>query len=79
VAALVYLRRLELRLAAAGRPMTANCAIDELRHLHSVVMIDKAARKPVRRLETPTKTQREVLTALGYAVDPSGVLRPRKR
>lgn len=79
VAALTYLRRLELRLAAAGRPITASRAMEELRHLHAVITIDKTARKPVRRLETPTETQREVLTALGYAVDASGVLHPLKR
>ena len=79
VVALTYLRRLELRLAAAALPITAQRAMDELRHLHSVITIDKAARKPLRRVETPTKTQREVLKAFGYAVDPSGVLRLLKQ
>jgi len=29
---------------------------------------------PIRRLETPTKTQSEVLSALGHRIDDSGVL-----
>ena len=48
--------------------------MNDLRRLHSVLMLPAGARKPRRRLETPTKTQAEVLTALGYAVDGSGVL-----
>ncbi|MBW2031828.1 MAG: hypothetical protein JRJ31_22485 [Deltaproteobacteria bacterium] len=48
--------------------------MDDMRHLHSVLTLVKSARKPVRRLETPSKTQAEVLRALGYHVDDSGVL-----
>jgi len=74
VAALAYLRRLELRLARAGVNRTARSVMSDLRRLHSVLMLPAGARKPRRRLETPTKTQAEVLTALGCAVDGSGVL-----
>lgn len=74
VVALTYLRRLELRLARSGVNRTARSVISDLRHLHSVLLLPAGARQPRRRLETPTKTQAEVLTALGYGVDSSGVL-----
>jgi transposase len=74
VVALAYLRRLELKLAAAGIKRTAEDVIDDMRNLHSVLTLSRGPRKPVRRLETPSKTQAEVLKALGYRVDESGVL-----
>jgi len=74
VAALAYLRRLELRLEAGGLKTTANATIDQMRHLHSVLMVAAGTRKPRRQLETPTATQREVLRALGWRVDDEGVL-----
>jgi transposase len=74
VIALAYLRRLELKLAAAGIKRTAEDVMDDMRHLHSVLTVGKGARKPVRRLETPSKTQADVLKAFGYYVDDSGVL-----
>jgi len=79
VVALTYLRRLELRLEAAGIKRTAADVMDDMRHLHSVLMLPAGARKPRRRLETPSKTQAEVLTALGWRVDNSGVLRTSER
>lgn len=74
VVALTYLRRLELKMARAGLNRTAEDVMDDMRHLHSVLMLPARARKPRRRLEAPTKTQAEVLTALGYKVTGSGVL-----
>lgn len=74
VAALAYLRRLELRLEAGGLKTTAAAAIDEMRHLHSVLMLSAGTHKPRRQLEMPTQTQREVLRALGCRVDEEGVL-----
>jgi len=74
VAAMTYLRRLELKLASAGINRTAEDVMDDMRHLHSVLTINKGTRKPIRRLETPTKTQSEVLSALGHRIDDSGVL-----
>ena len=79
VAALTYLRRLELRLAAAGIRRTAAKVMDDMGHLHSVLMLPAGARKPRRRLETPTKTQAEVLTAFGWRIDEGGVLQPEPR
>jgi len=80
VAAMTYLRLLELRLAAAaGIERTASDVMDDLRHLHSVLLLPGGARKPRRRLETPTKTQAEVLRAFGHYVDKGGVLQPLSR
>jgi transposase len=76
VVAMTYLRRLELRLSSAGINRTAEDLMDDMKHLHSVLTLNKGAIKPIRRLETPTKTQSEVLSALGYRVDDSGVLQP---
>ncbi|MBU4175672.1 MAG: transposase, partial [Actinobacteria bacterium] len=63
----------------AGVKRTAEDVMDDMRHLHSVLTLTKGARKPLRRLETPTKTQSEVLTALGHHVDESGVLQSSRR
>lgn len=78
VVALTYLRRLELRLQGKGSKLTANAAMDKLRKLHSVISIDRRERKPRRVLEQPRKTQAEVLSVLGYRIDPSGVLQSLK-
>jgi len=75
VAALTYLRMLEKRLADAGVKRTAAEAMEDLGHLHSVLMLSTGG-KPVRRLEEPTKSQAEALKALGYHVDKGGVLQP---
>ena len=74
VVALTSLRRLELKLAAAGIKRTAEDVMDDMRDLHSVLTLNKGAKKPVRRLETPSKTQAEVLKVLGHYIDESGVL-----
>ena len=76
VAALTYLRRIELKLKASGIKRTAEDVMDDMRHLHSVLTVRKGARKPTRRLETPSKTQAEVLSAFQRRVDDSGVLQP---
>jgi transposase len=72
--ALTYLRRLELGLQRAGIDRTANEVMRDLRRLHSVLGFRADSRKPRRRIETPTKTQAEVLAALGYLIDDCGVL-----
>jgi transposase len=76
VAAMTYLRRLELKLSSAGISRTGEDVMDDMKHLHSVLTLNKGSKKPVRRLETPTKTQSEVLSALGHRIDDSGVLHP---
>lgn len=77
VAAMTYLRMIELRLEKAGVKRTANDVMDEMRRLHSVLTLTKGARSPRRQLETPTKTQAKVLSAFGHQVDKSGVLQTR--
>jgi transposase len=74
VAAMTYLRRIELKMEAAGRKRSVEEIMDDMRHLHYVLSIKKGSRTPVRRIETPSKTQSEVLSAFGYRVDESGVL-----
>jgi hypothetical protein len=61
-------------LEEVGLKMTAESVMEQIRHLHSVLTIRKGARKPVRRLETPTKTQVAVLKAFGHRIDAGGVL-----
>jgi transposase len=74
VVAMTYLRRIELKMTAAGRKRSIEEIMDDMRHLHYVLSVKKGSRTPERRLETPSKTQREVLSAFGYRVDESGVL-----
>jgi transposase len=72
--ALTYLRRLELRMQAAGIKRTSKDVLEDLANLHSVLLIDKKTNRPRRMLEQPSKTQVEALKALGYIVNPNGVL-----
>lgn len=76
---MTYLRLIELKVATVGIKRTANDIMEDMRHLHYVLSIRKGARKPDRRLETPSKTQDEVLSAFGYRVDASGVLQQTVR
>ena len=46
---------------------------------HSVLSLPKGSGKAIRRLETPGKTQVEVLSALNHYIDDSGVLQPLSR
>ncbi|MFH0824744.1 MAG: IS1634 family transposase [Pseudomonadota bacterium] len=78
VAAMTYLRRIELGLEAVGIKRTAADVMEDMRKLHQVLSIRKEARKPERRIETPSKTQAEVLSAFGHYVDDGGVLQPIK-
>jgi len=74
VVAMTYLRRIELKMAAAGQKRSIEEIMGDMRHLHYVLSVKKGSRAPERRLETPSKTQNEVLSAFGYHVDESGVL-----
>jgi len=74
VVAMTYLRRIELKMNAAGKKRSSEEIMNDMRHLHYVLSVKKGRRTPERRLETPSKTQSEVLAALGYHVDKSGVL-----
>jgi len=79
VVAMTYLRRLERRLQEAGIHRTAASVMDEMSHLHSILSLGDGRSKPNRHLEVPTKTQAEVLSALGHYVDANGVLQVRGR
>ena len=74
VVAMTYLRRIELKMAAAGQKRSIAEIMDDMRHLHYVLSVKKGSRTPGHRIETPSKTQSEVLSAFGYHVDESGVL-----
>ena len=74
VVAMTYLRRIELKMAAVGQKRSVEKIMDEMQHLHYVLSVKKGSRTPERRLETPSKTQSEVLSAFGYHVNESGVL-----
>ncbi len=76
VVAMTYLRRIELKMDRAGLKRTAEDVMDDMRHLHYVLALRKGARKPDRRLETPSKTQAEVLSVFEHHVDENGVLKP---
>lgn len=72
---MTYLRRIELKMAAAGKKRSSEAVMNDMRHLHCVLSIKKGRRPPERRLETPNKPHDEVLSAFGYHVDESGVLK----
>lgn len=79
VVAMTYLRRIELKLNAAGIHRSAEDVMEDMQHLHSVLLVKDGGRKADRRIEIPTKTQAEVLSAFGFSVDAGGVLRPITR
>jgi hypothetical protein len=56
---MTYLRRIELKMTAAGRKRSIEAVMDDMRHLHYVLSVKKRSRTPERRLETPSKTQSE--------------------
>jgi len=76
VVAMTYLRLIEMKFSNAGIKRSAEDIMNDMRHLHSVLSFPKGARKPVRRLETPSKTQVEALSAFKHHIDASGVLHP---
>ena len=68
--------QLELRLEENGIKSTAATAMEEMRHLHSVLSIVDGRTNPRRQLEVPTETQAGILAALDHCVDAQGVLQP---
>ena len=79
VVAMTYLRRIELKLETSGIKRTAADIMEDMRKLHQVLSVKKGGGKPSRRLESPSKTQAEVLSAFGYRVDDGGVLQKTDR
>jgi len=78
VVAMTYLRRLEIKLSSVGINRSAKDIMDDMHHLHSVLPFKAGGGVPVRRLETPSKTQAEVLSAYNHHIDGSGVLQAMK-
>lgn len=79
VVAMTYLRRIELELEAVGIQRTAADVMEDMRKLHQVLSMKTGERKPRRRIETPSKTQAEVLSAFGHCVNGCGVLQQSDR
>lgn len=77
VVAMTYLRLIELRLKKHGINRSAQETMEEMQKLHSVLLFSNTKRKPERRIEIPSKTQAEVLSAFGHYVDDGGVLRSK--
>jgi len=75
IAAMTYLRLIEIKVAAAGYRRSAEDIMNDMRHLHSVLSLPKIG-KPTRRLETPSKTQSQLLSAFNHYIDDRGVLQP---
>ena len=81
VIALTALRLLELKLAASGvltpsGAQSGRAVIEEMRALRAVMLWYPGKKAAERVIETPTKTQSEVLRALGWQIGGSGVLQP---
>ena len=74
IAAMTCLRRLELCLSEKGINRSAENVMEDMRRLHSIMVIRDGRIEPVRKLEQSTKTQAEVLSAFGYRIDAGGVL-----
>lgn len=66
VAALCYLRLIELRLAKKNIHMTASSVMACMRRLHSCLCWKAGKNKPVRMLEDPSEQQAQILKAFGY-------------
>jgi transposase len=66
VAALCYLRIIELRLHRAGLDMTAATAMRHMQRLHSCLCWQSGAKKPARIIETPSDTQAAILRAFRH-------------
>lgn len=77
VVAMTYLRLLELSLKKHGINRSAQDVMADMQKLHSVLLFSGGKRKPERRMEIPTKTQAEVLSAFNHYVDDGGVLRSK--
>jgi transposase len=77
VAALAYLRLIDLQLKRAEVEMTAASAMRELHRLHSCFVWSSAHGKPKRIIEEPTEIQAKILKAFGQEIS-SGVLHETK-
>jgi transposase len=73
VAALTYLRLIELKLHRASLSITAQTAMEQMRKLHSCLCWTTSKRGAHRIIEDPTEMQAKILGAFGYKID-GGVL-----
>jgi len=76
VAVVINLRQIEIKLVAHGIHRIAKDVMDDMRQLHYVLTIRNKDRNPSRRMETPSKTQTEALSAFSHRVEAGGVLQP---
>jgi transposase len=77
VIALTVLRLLEITVnGAVEKPerLSGRHILEEMSHLNSAWLWYAGRREPQRVIETPTKTQAEVLKAFGWAIGEGGVL-----
>jgi transposase len=76
VISLVALRLIERTVNAnrGGDPISGRTILDRMRRLHSALLWYPGKREAERVLETPDKTQSEVLSAFGYRITEGGVL-----
>ena len=70
----LFEKAIELRLDRNGIHRNAEDVMEDMKHLHSILSLTDGRRNVNRRLEQPTQTQAEVLSAFGHRVDKSGVL-----
>jgi transposase len=68
IAALCYLRLIELRLHRANLDISAATAMERMRKLHSCLCWSAGKKKPVRILEEPTEDQALILKAFDHEV-----------
>ena len=73
IAALAFLRIIELRLRKAGVNLTAKAAMRHMNNLHSCLVWLPGKRKALRMLEEPSAEQAEIMRAFGWKIA-SGVL-----
>jgi len=78
VAALCYLRLIELRLEREGVNMSAAWVMANMKSLHSCLFWKTGKNKPARMLEEPSDQQAQILKAFGYEIK-GGVLQNLKR
>ena len=77
VIALTVLRLLEIRVNGAPREserLSGRRILEQMSHLNSAWLWYAGKRQPERVLDTPTKTQAEVLRAFGWEIAEGGVL-----
>lgn len=78
VAALCYLRLIELRLEREGVNMSAAWVMTNMKRLHSCLCWKTGKNNPARMLEEPSDQQAQILKAFGYEIK-GGVLQNLKR